>query len=120
LNVLKINIFRLAIQWGTSGIEEHDYSLRADYEARAKKSGKAVQNNSLETQIPEHLRITWLLLSALITLSVLLVDGVVLLILIMSRIALYGTLENFGGHLGDNNVEYARYCTNYLVFVIVE
>lgn len=44
---------------------------------------------------------------------------VCLLVVVLSRIALYGALKHMGGFIGEKNVELSRWLTHGLIFIVV-
>lgn len=111
---------RLAVDWETYDAEDYDKTVRPDYEQRATEDRQNPITSEPEKFVPFHLKSLWMTASIFATLLVLIVDAISLMILVISRIKLYGALNNVGNkHILKYNVEYARWLVHGLILIMI-
>uniref|UniRef100_A0A915L4L4 Anoctamin n=1 Tax=Romanomermis culicivorax TaxID=13658 RepID=A0A915L4L4_ROMCU len=112
---------RVSVLWDTYDAEEHDHSIRPAYEQRAVYERQNPITGETEKYIPSHYKTFWMTFSVMVTLAMLVIDSVSLMVLVMSRIALYGLLKrsSFHSHIATYNVEYARWIVHGLILIMI-
>lgn len=115
-----VAFYRLAVDWETYDAEEHDKTVRPEYERRATVEQENPVTSDPEKIVPFHLKTLWMTVSVMATLVVLIVDATSLMILVISRIKLYGALSTSGiHHIAQYNVEYARWIVHGLILIMI-
>lgn len=109
----------LAVQWDVKDAEEHEYVVRPEYEDRAPSHRKNPITLEEEPFVPFSKKFLWMLVSVLATVLFLLFACACLIVLVISRIQLYGVLRKVGGIIGEKHIDFARWLTHLFLFILV-
>uniref|UniRef100_A0A915JJS9 Anoctamin n=1 Tax=Romanomermis culicivorax TaxID=13658 RepID=A0A915JJS9_ROMCU len=110
---------RVAVEWCTEDVAEQDFTIRPNYEERALHVIQNPVTGELEPHIPLTRRCLWIGVSLSATLLMVIFACLCLMILVLSRIALYGALKKLTGFVANRNVECSRWLVHGLIFIVV-